>query len=526
MSYSLYIRWISEDGRTSREFGPFPPLEGKDLHLGRQEGSDLRLEDKSVSRLHGILRFDGGDWTYEDLGSSYGSELDGELLAASVKVVPGQRLRLGRVLLELADKPSDVTTTDTDERRYAILLQVLETLSSDRSLAELLQHVIEIAGRAVEADRGFILLTDSDTGRWMPESLAVWSREGEEDFAEDAIGRASQTVLSDSLGSKRTIFLKFAAEDPRYDGSESIRAESIQSVICCPLLLGDDPVGAFYVDRTHGGGRPFSDDDRLLLETVAAQATRVLEKERLMAARSRSEKLALLGTLLGRVTHELKNPLYNIRGTAENLKNKLAGGDLPVDEINSRLERILAGVDRAEVNMRTLLAFASPSEGAREPVDLSRALTAAAVDASDLYRERAITLERDYPKGPRILGRGDGLQQLFANLLVNAAQALEAGGKVRLSLSTFTRLGVEEDNWVEIAVEDDGPGIPPENLGRIFEDFFTTKRGSGGSGLGLAICRQIAEEHRGSIRAENREGGGARFVVGLPIHDRQTRSRT
>ncbi|MBC8367680.1 ATP-binding protein [bacterium] len=125
----------------------------------------------------------------------------------------------------------------------------------------------------------------------------------------------------------------------------------------------------------------------------------------------------------------------------------------------------------------------------------------------------------------RVLGRADGLQQLFANLLVNAAQAIEDGGKVRLALSTLSRLGAEEDNWVEVSVEDEGPGIPPENLTRIFEDFFTTKRGSGGSGLGLAICRQIAEEHRGSIRAENREGGGARFVVGLPIHDRQSRSR-
>jgi len=371
----------------------------------------------------------------------------------------------------------------------------------------------------VEADRGFILLAHPDTGRWEPESLAVWSRKGEGPFGEEAVGRASRTVLREALSGGRTVFVKFAAEDPVYQGAESIRVESIQSVVCCPMMLGDRPVGAFYVDRTHGGGRPFSEEDRQLLETVAAQGARLIEKERMLAQRARDEKLALLGTLLGRVAHELKNPLYNIRGTAENLQAKLASEGLPLEEIDARLSRILAGVDRAESNMKALLAFARPSEGPREPVDLGRALTAAAVDAAPLFADRGVKLERDYGRGLRVLGRAESLQQLFANLLANAAQALEGGGTVRLSTGTLPRLGAEEHNWVELSVEDDGPGIPPENLGRIFEDFFTTRRGSGGSGLGLAICRQIVEEHGGSIRAENREEGGARFVVGLPIHD-------
>jgi len=519
MSNPLFLHWIGEDGRPSRSFGPFASVEGAELRLGRQEGSDLRLEDKSVSRLHGVLSFAKGIWTYEDLGSRFGSELDGSPLSAPVPLALGSRLRLGRVLLALADSPPPEAETGAAERRYEVLLQVLETLGEDRSRDELLQRVIEIAGRAVEADRGFILLTDEDTEAWLPESLAVWSRQGEEDFAVDAIGRASQTVLREALSDGRTVFLKFAAEDPRYEGAESIRVESIQSIICCPLLLGERSVGAFYVDRTHGGGRPFTEDERVLLETVARQSARVIEKERLMTQRARDEKLTLLGTLLGRVTHELKNPLYNIRGTAENLQAKLASGELPED-IAARLARILSGVDRAEANMKTLLAFARPGEGPREPVDLARTLTAAAVDAAPLFGEGGIELTRDYQRGIRVLGRADALQQLFSNLLTNAAQALEDGGRVRLSCRTLPRLGASEDNWVEVRVEDDGPGIPPENLPRIFEDFFTTKHGSGGSGLGLAICRQITEEHRGSIRAEMREGGGARFVVGLPIHDK------
>ena len=116
-----------------------------------------------------------------------------------------------------------------------------------------------------------------------------------------------------------------------------------------------------------------------------------------------------------------------------------------------------------------------------------------------------------------VMADTEALEQVFSNLLVNAAQAMgEGGGAVRLAATARARLG-ESPDWVEVLVEDDGPGVPPENLERIFDDFFTTKRGSGGSGLGLAICRHLVEEHRGSIAVENREEGGARFRVGLPL---------
>jgi signal transduction histidine kinase len=514
----VYLHWIDEAGNASQSFGPFEPKEGLQLSLGRSGDCDIVLTDKSVSREHASLCFHEENWHLEDLRSRYGSELDGNPVSESTPLKSASRIRLGRVLLEFSSNSKHNTQRPKEDRRFPVLLSILDILGRERSPAELMRSVISIAAKAVEADRGFLLLVDPDSGRWRPDSLASWNREGIGDLDEDAIGRVSQTVLREALDSGDTVFLRFAADDPRYESSESIRIESIQSVICCPLRVEDRRLGAFYIDRTHEGSHPFREDDRELLDTVSRQAALLLEREELVRARNRSDKLALLGTMLGRVTHELKNPLYNIRGTAENLGEKLRGGDLPREEVLARVDRILSGVDRAEENMRTLLGFVHPSEGPREPMDLARILTTAAVETGTLFQKSGIRLERNYEKGARVLGQSEALRQVFSNLLTNAAQALEEGGSVGISMSSERRLGASEDNWVEVIVSDNGPGIAEEDLGRIFDDFFTTKKGRGGSGLGLAICRQIVEEHRGEIRAENGAEGGAVFRVGLPLH--------
>jgi len=181
------------------------------------------------------------------------------------------------------------------------------------------------------------------------------------------------------------------------------------------------------------------------------------------------------------------------------------------------LERVLAGIDKAEGRMNSLLRFARPGGGQRETIDLARVLTAAAVDSAPRFQAAGLRLERDYPRGLIVMGDAEALEQVAGNLLVNAAQAMaERQGSVRLSARALCRLAATPD-WVEVCVEDEGPGIPPADLERVFADFFTTK--SGGSGLGLAICRHLVAEHQGSLRAENRPAGGACFRLGLPLRE-------
>ena len=522
----------AKSGAPVETLGPFEA--GEPVTIGRDADNRLVLPDRSVSRHHARLDWDGQSWLLADLESRFGTWIGGLEVAEPSAVAPGDRIRVGRVEIALgeqgAEAPAVIAPVSGEidpigrgsDRRYKLLLGIMEILAGERSIPEILAAVIRLAVSAVEADRGFILLYDPDSGRWLPDSVSGWqSGPGDaEPFGGDAIGQVSQTVLRDALESGETVFLRYAATDPRYESAESIHLQDVQSLICCPLIYGERKVGAFYLDRKHEGGDPFDREDGELLETIAHQAARLLEKEQLLRETQRNEKLALLGTMVGRITHELKNPLYNIRGTTENLMERLQGGPLPTDELLSRLERILAGLEKAEGRMRSLLRFARPAAGERESVQISRVLTAASVEAKPTLDARGVALLRDYEKGPRVLADAEALEQVFGNLLVNAAQALSDTKSpcVALSMSVLSRLGGGEPDWVEVRVEDNGPGIAPEHLGRVFDDFFTTRQGEGGSGLGLAICRHLVEEQRGTLSAENRPEGGACFRVGLPLY--------
>ncbi len=526
-------------GELSETHGPFAPASDTTIDLGRDSENRIALSDRSISRSHARIIWDCGSWRIEDLDSRYGTQLDGNKLVGAAPLSPGSELLLGRLRLKIAsaDEPqaAEITLPGTHpatseaidpDRRYKLLLDIMEILAGERSIPEILAAVIRLAVSAVQADRGFILLYDPELGRWLPDSVSGWQAHNEEGderepFTGDAIGQVSQTVLREALESGKTVFLKYAATDPRYESAESIHVQDVQSLICCPLIYGESKVGAFYLDRKHEGSDPFMRGDGELLETIAHQAARLLEKEQLLRETTRNEKLTLLGTMVGRITHELKNPLYNIRGTTENIIERL-GADEPLasEDLRGRLDRILAGLEKAEGRMRSLLRFARPTGGRRESLPLSRVLTAAAVEAKTIMDARGVKLERDYDKKTRVLADAEALEQVFSNLLVNAAQALTdvEGATIKISAYVSKRLGGDDPDWVEVRVEDNGPGIAPEHIERIFDDFFTTRKGEGGSGLGLAICRHLVEEHRGMLSAENRPEGGACFRVGLPLY--------
>jgi signal transduction histidine kinase len=120
-----------------------------------------------------------------------------------------------------------------------------------------------------------------------------------------------------------------------------------------------------------------------------------------------------------------------------------------------------------------------------------------------------VRIERDFAELPRVSCAPQQIKQVFLNLVLNAGQALDGEGTIRLA----TRFGGGD---VTASVEDDGPGIPPEIIDRIFDPFFTTKKIGEGTGLGLGIAYQIVRSHGGEIRVESEPGGGARFEVRLP----------
>lgn len=252
-----------------------------------------------------------------------------------------------------------------------------------------------------------------------------------------------------------------------------------------------------------------------LLGYVAEQRRRDHEKaaviraqlEALDAARSRlaqSEKLATLGQLAAAIAHEVRNPLAVIRSAAQSV-----GETLPDDDAARRsCSFITAEIDRLTSVTSTLLAFARPLHLEPHPVAVGAVFDQALLLAAADLAAKNIAVEQRVATGvPAVQADADLLSQVILGLLGNAAAVMPNGGHVVLDARA-------NGAGVEIAVADDGPGVPADLRARIFEPFFTTR--PRGTGLGLAVARQIVHAHGGTIAVGDNANGGARFVLTLP----------
>ncbi|MGO9310164.1 MAG: [Fe-Fe] hydrogenase large subunit C-terminal domain-containing protein [Spirochaetia bacterium] len=219
-----------------------------------------------------------------------------------------------------------------------------------------------------------------------------------------------------------------------------------------------------------------------------------------------AEKLASMGQMAAGIAHELNNPLGVILMYANILKEDLAGraeGGRQLEDI----ERIIRESERSRSIVRGILNFAREEKVDREPTDINALLSEAIEAARALDTAGQVRVEHDLDDTLGLC-RVDRRQmrQVFDNIVKNAIEAMSGGG----SLTVESRKGVGQ---FTVAISDTGPGIPVENLPRLFSPFFTTKPAGKGTGLGLVVCYGIVKMHGGTIEATNRPGGGARFEI-------------
>jgi signal transduction histidine kinase len=219
------------------------------------------------------------------------------------------------------------------------------------------------------------------------------------------------------------------------------------------------------------------------------------------------EKLATIGEIASGVAHEVNNPLTAIRMEAE-----LLGGAQKDAETEAAARAIVREVDRAALIVRSLLKLTRRTDSTPVPVQLNDLLRDVAEIRRRVLRSEGVDVETALdPTTPAVLGLGQELMQVVFNLVSNAEHAVRNLSPAVIRLSTQAREG-----WARLAVEDSGPGVPPDIRHRIFDPFYSTKRPAEGSGLGLAICQRAVSELGGRIWLTDSELGGARFVVELP----------
>jgi two-component system NtrC family sensor kinase len=248
------------------------------------------------------------------------------------------------------------------------------------------------------------------------------------------------------------------------------------------------------------------DYGRVLEEKVEERSQQL---RKIQASLMQSEKLASLGRLASGVAHEINSPLTGILTFSHLLMRKLK--DNP--ELQKELELIVRETTRVSTIVRGLLDFARESKPQKRPCNINELIlhTLSLVERQSVFQNIRIVKNLD-PQVPIILLDANQIQQVFMNILLNAADAMATGGSLTISSSP-----VPGDSFVRVNFSDTGCGIPEENLNRIFDPFFTTKADKKGTGLGLAVSYGIIDRHRGRIEVQSEIDRGTTFTIQLPV---------
>ena len=403
------------------------------------------------------------------------------------------------------------------------LLEVNRELALELNLDKLLELIASAASRIMGADRSSVYVVDRKRNE-------LWSRvaQGVDEIRMPLDrGIAGRVATSGELLNVVDAY-QIAEFDPVWDQKHGYLT---QTMLCSPLRsrLGD-VIGVFAVLNKHVGS--FDAEDEALLEALGAGVAIALENALLideLKSTNRklseaydqvllTEKLSMLGLLAGTLARDIQNPLAVILGNAEILLARFPDEARVVqssDAIVRQTERVSELVDSIQ----------NYSRGDAEvfgEVDVHRVLREALMLTERLLTQIGVVVVQNYdPELPLAFGNANRLEQVFMNLIQNAAQAMQKRDRRELQIVT-QQLDRDDSPWIEVAISDTGGGVPPERETDIFKAFFTTKAEEKGTGLGLAICYRIMRAHGGELELQNSAGVGATFIARIATRDLRT----
>ena len=367
------------------------------------------------------------------------------------------------------------------------LLSMVEVthLKTAQEMGRLTRFAVENAGEAIFwlDEKGGILYANGAATRLLGYNIGVLMSRGLQDLDIGTTKREWKRKLADL---KQADSMLWESEYRRSDG----RVLPVEVLISFIQMADKGYYWAFVRDVSE--------------RRQAAEREAQLQSELNLSGR-----LASVGELAAGVAHEINNPLTGIIGFSERLMRKCRD-----DKMTTDLKRIHSEAQRAAKVVQNLLTFARQREPHKESVDINEILTESLELREYELRQLGIQVITHLADLPAINADYYQLEQVFVNLIINAEQAITAAGKAdRLIVSSG-----EMDGNIMVTVADNGPGIKPRDLAKVFDPFFTTRGDTGGTGLGLSICHGIVEEHGGRISVASETGEGTTFTVVLPLY--------
>ena len=400
-------------------------------------------------------------------------------------------------------------------KRHEVLKNLSIVLAASPDLKSLAKTILETLIEAMGAENGSLFLLNEGKGAFIPihsnrlkmESNPASFLPKEDPLVQYLMREGEPFCCNESDRSEP------ADEKARVVESMSL----LEAAISIPLLSKGKLVGFMNLGR-----RPlietYGPEDKDWLSLVANLSVNALENRRLAedlrkskSHIQRADRLASLGTLTAALAHELRNPLVAIKTFTQLLPERFED-----DEFRNHFLRIVSGeVDRISTLINELLEFARPSDPKVEAENVNAILESILFLVSTGTKKKQMEIIKDFsPNLPSVPIDREQIKQVFLNILINAIEATEDGGKIYVK--TRAHLHANGGPCVQVEITDTGCGISSEHLDSIFHPFFTTKHK--GSGLGLSISNQIVQEHKGSIDVESHPNEGSTFYVNLPLH--------
>jgi signal transduction histidine kinase len=523
-------------------------LEGEPVSLGRLAGNTLCFpEDDGLSRRHLVIEKEDGEWIVKNLASKNGTFVNGMLIEDRHALRCGDRVIASCVVLSFAvpsstDRPVTFDPPDSDMERSAERTSLKEILSSRppdvsmvsevargsgkdgaiwaflragrelaarRPLAELFQVTLDLSLEAVGAERGALLTLD-DADR-----LEVQASVGGE-------LRISSTVRDKVLREKTSLLVRDVLRDQLLRGSETVVDEGVRSLIAVPLQTEDRVIGLMYLD-TLDAHRRFTADDLSLLTAMANVAGIRIERERWELQRRTliAENVGSLGRLAAALSHEFNTPLGALKSAVDTLVRAAAKQGSAAPEEQKRLELVQAdlrkSLDASLARMEELISriqrFTNLDRSEMQAVDVNEVLEDIVALGETGSACSDVTVKLESAEVPSLLCHRQTLTTALSSLFryaVEAARRKGERGEVRLAPRFI-------EDRLEVHIEDNGGGIPDENLARLFDPGFQIASGRVAAGnWTLFAARQAIVDQGGEIRVSNAVGKGTTFVVSLP----------
>jgi signal transduction histidine kinase len=577
-------------------------LTGEHVGIGRDSSNRIKLHDTEVSRRHAELVRANEGYRLVDRGSANGTFVNNQSIR-DVLLQPGDQIQIGQTLLvysagaregaweppargDLADHISLITRQDLELSSAIVqsigeaegshilahpeqvegpwlknalanlMYQATHAVSHILDLNQLLERILEMIFRYLDADRGCIMLRDGlpspptplpsgergesssplsprgrgvggegsaavlDSSEFQPKALR-W-RQGINRQEKISISR---TLMDYVLREKQGILVSDVARDERFQAVQSIVRHGISEIICVPMKGRHETLGVLYLDaRTPSrdplgaplpGGKPagkFSGEHLFLASAMAHQAALAVEETRYHQAMVQAERLAAVGQTIAALSHHIKNILQGLRSGSEILKMGLK--DMDAVLLQQGWKNIEKNQGKIYDLVMDMLSYSKEREPNIESTDLNSVardvLELLAPRAKELGVELTARLDETLPKCP---ADPEGMHRALLNIIGNALDAVEDVETPCVHVSTARE---PDGEWLCIEVRDNGGGIATDKINDIFRPFVSTK-GARGTGLGLAVSRKILREHGGDILVRSQLGQGSVFLLRLPL---------